>query len=62
MLEAQLYPSQLPATGLDWPQLPLPSHEPVVVDVVPLPEQAEVPAQLVPLAVYAQAPPPLPPL
>jgi hypothetical protein len=60
---AQVYPLQLPATGLDWAQLPWPSHEPVVVEVVPLfPEQAKVPAQPVPFAVYAQAPPPLPPL
>jgi hypothetical protein len=62
MLDAQVYPLQLPVTGLDWPQLPWPLHEPVVVEVLPFPEQLKVPAQLVPLAVYAQAPPPLPPL
>jgi hypothetical protein len=51
LVEAQVYPLQVPDVGEDCLQAPAPSHDPVVVAVTPVPEQVNVPPQLVPDAV-----------
>jgi hypothetical protein len=51
LVEAQVYPPQVPGVALPCLQVPAPSQEPLVDDVTPPLLHENVPAQLEPLVV-----------